>query len=89
MISPDQFAQMQEAAKSLLTVVFQYEKEFKRDILNSLRWKPEEYEVDRAHISGSVLRVEIKFEDSSTYPAFIELHKVIAWYYKMVKENKR
>ncbi|AUR86420.1 hypothetical protein NVP1084O_213 [Vibrio phage 1.084.O._10N.261.49.F5] len=88
MISLEQFSQMKEATRCLIQVVFQHEKEFKRDILKQIRFPADSYELERVHISGSVIRIEIKFEDYSTYNIYEELDRVIDWYYKMAEENK-
>ncbi|AUR87599.1 hypothetical protein NVP1101O_188 [Vibrio phage 1.101.O._10N.261.45.C6] len=49
MISLEQFSQMREATRCLIQVVFQHEKEFKRDILKQIRFPEDSYELERVH----------------------------------------
>ena len=86
MISRDEFKIMQDSARCLIEVVFKYEEEFKAEFISPMcSYSPEEYEFDRVHISGSVMRINLRFEDYSCTDIYIDLDNAIEWYCKVAK----
>ena len=89
MITRDEFKIMQDSARSLLQVVLDYnEDEFKETFITpQCNYSCDEYELNRAHVSGSVLRVNIRFEeDYSETDLYFDLTEVIEWYYDMAEK---
>lgn len=84
MITYREFKTMQDSARCLIQIVFEYEKQFKVDFITPYcKYQEEEYELERVHISGTNMRVTLKFEDSSTADVYQNLTEVIEWYYTL------
>lgn len=78
MITTQEFKLMKDIARCLITEVFDNEEVIKKSrLLKSLRWKPDEYEFERVHISGTRVRITIRFvEDYSNYDVYLDLDDV-------------
>ena len=87
MISREEFKTMQDSARCLIEVVFEYEEEFKSEFITPMcSYSPEDYEFGRVHVSGSVMRVNLRFEDYSCTDIYVDLDNVIEWYYKVARK---
>ena len=89
MITREEFKIMQDSARCLLQVVLDYkEAEFKETFISpQCSYSSDEYELNRAHVSGSVLRINIRFEDDySETDLYFDLTEVIERYYDMAEK---
>ncbi len=87
MITPDEFTKMQQTATLLITTVFDYEEHLKTlPVFTHLRWQGSEYEFSRCHLSGSIMRITLRFEDYSEHDVYLDLSDVYTWYLELGKE---
>ena len=84
MVTYREFKTMQDSARCLIQIVFEYEKQFISEFITPVRHSPASgYELERVHISGTNMRVTLKFEDYSTVDVYQNLTEVIEWYYTL------
>lgn len=86
MISVEEFVTMKRVAHSLIEAVFSNEDNFKCVFLKHCRWENESHEIERVHVSGSRMRVTIRFEDLSDYDLYVELDDVYSWYSNLMED---
>jgi len=87
MITPKEFKTMQDSARCLIQIVFEYEKQFKDDFITPYcKYQEEEYELDRVHLSGTNMRITLRFDDYSETSIYRDLTEVIEWYYNLAEK---
>lgn len=62
----------------VIQVIFQYEGDFKKDVLSSSGWKPEHYTIERCHIANA-FRVTLKRDDGREKDIYIQSSEVYSW----------
>lgn len=87
MITPEEFKQAQITTRRILEVIFNvnYEKDFRSKVLKGNGWHSDSFEVERAHMSGSVFRLLLKHEDLREKEVYVCSEEVYNWYYELGK----
>ena len=87
MITYREFKTMQDSARCLIQIVFEYKKQFISEFITPYcNYKEDEYELHRVHMSGSNLRVQLRFEDGDKVDIYRDLTEVIEWYYTLAEK---
>ena len=64
--------------------MFEYEKQFKDDFITPYcNYKEDDYELNRVHMSGFNLRLQLMFDDGDKVDIYRDLTEVIEWYYNL------
>lgn len=87
MITHQEFKNMQTASRCLIEIIFEYGEQFKADFITPFcNYSSDDYELERVHMSGSNLRVQLRFDDNSKVDIYRDLTEVIQWYYNLAEK---
>lgn len=80
-ITLENFVNMKTVVRCLIECIFQKEESFKTSLIKgNWGWTRESYELNKVHLSGSLMRVEVRFDDYSTTDVILDLDTVYDWY---------
>lgn len=79
MFTPEMLQQTHQTMKCVLQVIFEYEEDFKRQVLKGCGWEYDSYEIERCHMAEA-FRITLKHDDFREKDLYINCNVVYDWF---------
>lgn len=85
MFTPEMLQQAHETTKAVLQVIFQYEDDFKKRVLQRCGWRHDSFEIERCHAAQN-FRLTLKRDDGRERDIYIPSQDVYDWFLTLQDE---